>query len=146
MKHRVETKITINAPIDEVWRTFMDFENHHRWNHFVQIPKGSKKVGDTLHVGFLKDGDTKMTMKPTIVKLDEEQAFEWIGHLWIKGIFDGHHQFQFIALGNQQTEFIHAENFSGLLIRLLKKSVIEPTAIQFEVMNESFKSYIESNR
>ncbi len=44
MKHRVETKIIINAPIDEVWQTFMDFENHNQWNHFLQIPKGSKRL------------------------------------------------------------------------------------------------------
>ncbi len=145
MKYRVEKKIIINAPIKEVWQTFMDFENHHQWNHFLKIPEGSKQVGDVLSVGFLEDGRVKMTMKPTIVVLNDEEAFEWVGHLGIKGIFDGHHQFRFSALGHNQTEFTHAEDFSGLLIRFLKKSVIEPTAIQFEEMNENFKKYVENN-
>lgn len=145
MKHKVETKITINASIEKVWETFMNFEDHGKWNHLLQIPIGKKSVGDTINVAFLSDGKVKMKMKPTIVKVQENDSFEWIGHLGIKGIFDGHHQFRFVDLGNNQTEFIHAEDFSGLLIRFVKKSVIEPTAVQFKEMNENFKSFVESD-
>lgn len=144
MKYKVETKIIINASIEKVWNTFMDFEEHSKWNTFLQIPSGKKKVGETIKVAFLSDGKVKMNMSPTVVKVQENDSFEWIGHLGIKGIFDGHHQFRFVDLGNNQTEFIHAEDFRGLLIRFMKKSVIEPTAIQFEKLNENFKSFVES--
>jgi len=144
VKYKVETKVTINASTQKVWNTFMNFENHSQWNHLLQIPVGKKKIGDTISVGFLKDGKVSMKMSPTIVELKENAAFEWIGHLGPKGIFDGHHQFKFKDLGNNQTEFTHAEDFSGLLVRFVKKSVIDPTAIQFKEFNENFKSFIES--
>lgn len=144
MKHRVETKIVINASLENVWKTFMNFEEHIKWNHFLQIPSGEKKVGDRVKVAFLSDGKVKMTMKPTIVKVLENNAFEWVGHLGIKGLFDGHHQFIFKDLGNNQTEFTQAEDFSGLFIRLLLKPVIEPTVIQFKEFNENLKLFIES--
>lgn len=145
MNYKLETRITINAPIENVWMTFMNFEEHDKWNHFLRIPVGNKHVGDRINVAFLSEGDVKMTMKPTIARIEENSAFEWIGHLGPKGIFDGHHQFRFVDLGNNQTEFIHAEDFSGLLVRFVRKSVIEPTEIQFNIFNENFKSFVESN-
>lgn len=146
MKHRVETKIIINASLESVWKTFMNFQEHDQWNDFLRIQNGEKKVGDKIKVDFLSNGKVKMTMKPTVVEIQENEAFEWIGNLGIKGIFDGHHQFKFKDIGNNQTEFIQAEDFSGLLIRLLMKSVIEPTTIQFKKLNENFKLFIETKK
>jgi len=146
MKHRIETKIIINDSHENVWKTFMNFQEHDQWNDFLRIQSGEKKVGDKIKVDFLSNGKVKMTMKPTVVKIEENEVFEWIGNLGIKGIFDGHHQFRFKDIGNHQTEFIQAEDFSGLLIRLLMKSVIEPTAIQFKELNENFKLFIESKK
>jgi len=62
-------------------------------------------VGDKIKVDFLNDGKVSMSMNPIIVKVVENESFEWIGHLGIKGLFDGHHQFKFKDLGNNQTEF-----------------------------------------
>ncbi len=144
MKHRIESSIIIDAQLEKVWQAFMNFEEHTQWNHFLRIPKGDKRVGDRISVDFLRDDLVKMTMKPTVIKVQENQSFEWLGHLGVKGIFDGHHQFIFKDIGQGQTEFIQAENFSGLLIRFVMKSIIEPTAMDFNKNNEDFKMYIES--
>lgn len=144
MKYKIETKIVINLPVEQVWKTFMNFESHPQWNHFLKIPAGEKKVGDKMTVGFLSDGKVKMSMKPTILEIKENEAFEWMGDLGIKGIFDGHHQFLFRDLGNGKTEFIQSEVFDGILIRFLIKPVIEPTLIQFKALNEHFKIYAET--
>lgn len=144
MKYSIETSIIINAPIDVVWDTFMDFHNHERWNNFLEIERGIKTVGHPIAVNFLRDGKSSMTMKPTVVKVDSKEAFEWQGHLIIKGIFDGHHQFHFKDMGDGKTKFLQSEDFNGLLIRLVIKSVLLPTKLQFEKMNEDFKTYVES--
>lgn len=144
MKHRIESSIIIDAPLEKVWQAFMNFEEHAEWNHFLRIPKGAKRVGDRISVDFLSEDLVKMTMKPTVTKVQENQSFEWLGHLGIKGIFDGHHQFIFEDMGQGLTKFTQGENFSGLLIRFVRKSIIEPTAIDFEKNNKDFKTYIES--
>lgn len=146
MKHRIESSIIIDAPLEIVWQAFMNFEEHARWNHFLRIPNGDKRVGERISVDFLSGDIVKMTMKPTVIKIQENKSFEWLGHLGIKGIFDGHHQFIFEDMGQGQTKFIQGENFSGLLIRFVMKSIIEPTAIDFGKNNEDFKTYIESKK
>jgi len=43
MNYKVETKISINTSIETVWKVFMNFEEHNKWNHFLRIPPGEKK-------------------------------------------------------------------------------------------------------
>lgn len=45
MKHTINTEITINAPILEVWNTFRDFSTHSQWNTFLKIHDENILVG-----------------------------------------------------------------------------------------------------
>ncbi len=144
MKHTINTEITINAPILEVWNTFRDFSTHSQWNTFLKIHDENILVGHPLLVDFLSDGKVKMSMKPTLLKDEANKSFEWQGHLFIKGLFDGHHQFHLEAIDDMTTSFVQKENFSGILIRILKKSVLDPTEQDFIKMNENLKAYIEN--
>lgn len=86
-----------------------------------------------------------MTMKPNLIKNEKGVSFEWMGHLVVKGLFDGHHQFLFEKVDDNTTKFIQKENFPGVLIRVLKKSVLDPTEKDFAKMNQTFKAYVEAN-
>ncbi len=143
MKYEINTEITINAPIDKVWNAFRDFENQEKWNHFLHIHHHNLTLNQPMNVDFLSDGKVKMSMKPRLLKDEPSKSFEWLGHLGIKGLFDGHHQFHFESIDESTTLFTQKENFSGILIRLLKKSVLDPTALDFAKMNEALKAYVE---
>jgi hypothetical protein len=145
MKYTIESRIEIEAPISQVWQTFRDFENHKEWNTFLAIHHDGMTLNKPFIVDFLKDGKVNLSMKPILVKDEAPTSFEWVGHLFINGLFDGHHQFHFVDLGNNRTELIHFENFKGLLIRLLKKSVIEPTKLEFDKFNKDLKDYVENS-
>jgi len=144
MKYSIYTDIIINAPIEDVWRAFRNFSTHKEWNTFLHIHDTDINIGQSLKVDFLEGDKVKMSMTPTLLKDDPEKSFEWLGHLFINGLFDGHHQFLFTKLDDDTTRFIQTENFSGILIRLLKKSVLDPTEVNFSKMNNSFKAFVEA--
>ncbi len=95
MKYTIKTEIIINAPINDVWNAFRDFSSHSKWNTFLRIHGDGLKIGQSFKVNFLEDGKVKMSMTPTLLEDNTQKSFEWIGHLLIKGLFDGHHKFLF---------------------------------------------------
>lgn len=144
MKYLIETSIAIQAPIEQVWKSFRDFKSHKHWNTFLRIHEFDKDTTQRLRVDFISGEKVKMTMRPILLKDETECAFEWMGHLIIKGLFDGHHQFHFRKIDNTTTEMIQREAFSGLLIKWFRKSILKPTEKQFQLMNSAFKKYVES--
>ena len=67
------------------------------------------------------------------------------GKLYINGLFNGRHQFVFTKIDANTTQLIQAEDFNGLLVPILNYFIIQPTQLNFERMNESFKQYIEGH-
>ncbi|TCB67212.1 hypothetical protein E0H87_08755 [Acinetobacter sp. ANC 4178] len=81
-------------------------------------------------------------MQPKVKKLDQYHL-EWEGKLYINGLFNGRHQFIFTKIDANTTQLIQAEDFNGLLVPIFNYLIIQPTQLNFERMNESFKQYIE---
>lgn len=139
-----ETEILINASPKKVWEILIDFENYPQWNPFIKSISGEQEVGKKINV-FLQAPDTKgMSFKPVILSFKENTEFRWLGKLGMKGIFDGEHYFKLIDNGNNQTKFIHGENFSGILVSFFTKT-LRKTKTAFENMNQSLKKECERN-
>ena len=78
-----------------------------------------------------------MTFKPIVLKYKPDKEFRWKGKLGIRGIFDGEHYF-LLEEANGQTKFIHGEEFAGILVPLMQKT-LEKTEKGFILMNEALK-------
>ena len=62
-----------------------------------------------------------MTFQPTATWVQEGVGLEWLGRLYVSGIFDGRHRFDLQAQGEgeeQWTLLTQSEVFSGLAIWL----------------------------
>ncbi|MAN59570.1 MAG: polyketide cyclase [Flavobacteriaceae bacterium] len=138
----IQTEILINSDISKVWNALMDFENHPKWNPFIKSISGDQKVGNQLTVSIKPPDGNGMTFRPKILILEKNREFRWKGKLIINGIFDGEHFFKLESLGENQTRFIHGENFSGILVALMSK-VLDKTKDGFQLMNESIKKECE---
>ena len=134
----IETAIVINATPAKIWRILMNFEEYSEWNPFIQLIKGEQKIGSQIEasIGLGKKG---MTFQPTIQRLDKNKAFEWLGHLWAKGIFDGRHTFEIEEINEHSSKFIHKEVFKGILSGLIMTMIKKDTLTGFEAMNEALK-------
>lgn len=67
-----------------------------------------------------------------------------MGHLFIKGLFDGEHSFELIDNLDGTTTFIQSEKFEGILIPLFKKMLDVNTKEGFESMNKALKARVEN--
>jgi len=147
---KIETSILIHAPIEKVWATLTNFQEYGNWNPFIKSVKGDPAKGNQIEVFIQPDQSSQkgesqkgMIFKPQVLENNGKDHFRWKGKLGIKGIFDGEHYFQLKEKG-EQTEFIHGENFSGLLVGLLWGKIGESTKQGFEAMNQALKHQAEA--
>ncbi len=142
MPKNISTEITINAPREKVWAILTDFNNYYSWNPFIVQSSGQAVVGSRL-INTMMNGKGTMVFKPVVLTVKQNEYFDWLGSLFIKGLFDGHHYFKLEDLGNGQTRLTQGENFSGILAGLLLISIGKQTRKGFEKMNEALKERAE---
>lgn len=139
---KIRTEIIIHATAEKVWQVLTDFESHPGWNPFIISIKGEKKVGGNITVSLKPPGGGAMTFKPVVLRFEPGREFRWKGTLGMKGIFDGEHFFILEKLSDHQIKFIHGENFSGLLVWVLGKTLLK-TREGFQLMNQALKRECE---
>jgi hypothetical protein len=144
MKKELYTEIEINAAPAEVWRILTDFESYPDWNPFIKSIKGVPAVGEKLEVFIQPAGGKGMTFKPTLLAVEREKELRWLGKFFVPGFFDGEHFFKIETLDEKRVKFVQGENFKGLLVGFLAKSLDTGTLRGFREMNEALKRLAES--
>ena len=142
MKKSIKTEIIINASKEKVWQVLTDFENYPSWNPFIVNIDGQLKTSARL-VNTLASGKKKFVFKPKVISVVPNQYFDWLGKLFIGGVFDGHHYFKIEELSPNQVKFIQGENFSGILSSYILKKIGEETRNNFIRMNNALKEKAE---
>lgn len=143
MAKEIKTAILIQATPASVWTILTDFENYPKWNPFIKSISGELKVGNKITARIEPPGAKGMTFKPTILALETNKKFTWLGHLWFTGLFDGEHSFELIGNGNGTTTFVQSETFKGILVPLFKNMLDNNTIQGFEAMNRALKEVAE---
>lgn len=140
MEIRTETEIL--APASAVWSVLLDFERYSEWNPFVVRIAGKPEPGSRLEVTLsMPESAKEHTFRPRVIRCEPERELRWLGHLWMKGLFDGEHFFR-LEERDGRTRFVHGEDFSGLLVRFALQTVTLATR-GFVYMNEALKQRVE---
>lgn len=139
---KIKTEVIINTPPGKVWEVLTNFENHPKWNPFIKSIVGEKAVDKKITVLLKPPEGNGMTFKPIILKFEPNREFRWKGSFGMKGIFDGEHYFVLERISDNQTKFIHGENFSGILVNVVGK-MLDKTRDGFVLMNEALKKECE---
>ena len=138
MKHEIRSEIDIEAPPDAVWTHLSDLGHYEEWNPFITRAEGSATPGERLSLRMQPTGGRAMTIRPTVTTATEGSAFEWLGHLGIAGIFDGRHRFE-LSETPTGTHLVQREEFRGVLVRPLRRSLDTGTLAGFEAMNAALR-------
>jgi hypothetical protein len=138
----VETRI--GAPAEAVWAVLTDFASYPQWNPFIRRFEGNLALGAKVEVVLQPDGSRPTTFHPTIVELEPGQAFGWIGHVLVRGVFDGRHHFE-LRQDGAGTLLVQSESFEGLLVPLFK-GTLSAAGRGFLAMNEVVKQRAEGAR
>lgn len=144
MTKNIHTTIDIEASPDAVWSVLVDLERYEDWNPFVTTASGRVVVGDRLMNQIQPPGGKGMTIKPTVTEVEQERVFEWLGHLGVRGIFDGRHRFELEPLPSGGTRLVHSEEFGGVASGLLLRFIRDDTVAGFEAMNVAIKERVEA--
>lgn len=139
MKLHLETSLKINSSADELWNVLSATEKYPEWNPFIKSFKGELKVGEQVEVQL-----ENMKFTPVILYCEENKSFSWLGHLWVKGLFDGEHYFNIEENKDGSCTFVHGERFNGVLVRVFKKKLLTETKLGFERMNQKLKERVEN--
>jgi len=137
------TEISINTPIEKVWKTLVNFEDYKNWNPFIIDIKGDAKFGQFPTVTIKPPNKKNMKFKPKIICVIENHELKWLGRLFIPGLFDGEHRFLLKKIADGKTHFLHSECFTGILQKPILKLIMESTRAGFELMNFALKKYCE---
>ncbi len=143
MKKEIKTEILIHASCQKVWSVLTNFNDYSNWNPFIKSIQGELKIGNKIRARLQPPGAQGMTFTPTILALEPNKVFKWLGHLLVSGLFDGEHCFTLQDMGNGTTLFIQSEKFSGILVSLFKKMIDQNTFQGFDLMNQKLKEICE---
>lgn len=142
---KIESSIIINAPVEKVWQILTDFIGYPDWNPFISKIEGSPVEGSKLKNTMNLEQMKPQVFTPTILKVENQKEFRWLGHMFFKGLFDGEHYFLLKNAGLKKTELIHGEHFSGILAWPILKMISRQTANGFEAMNKALKQKAEAD-
>lgn len=140
----IETNIDIAASRDRVWTTLTDLKKFPEWNPFITSIEGDLEQGSRLLVTISPPGRKAMIFKPYLIEVEAGMKLSWLGHFLVPGLFDGRHEFIIAGVSAGKLQFIHREEFTGLLVPLFWGSMEQPTKTGFESMNEALKKRAET--
>jgi len=143
MKKEIKTEILIHASCQKVWSVLTNINDYPNWNPFITSFVGELKIGNKIKARLQPPGAQGMTFTPTILTLEPNKEFKWLGHLWVPGLFDGEHSFTLQEMENGTTLFIQSEKFNGILVPLFKKMIEGNTIQGFHLMNQKLKEICE---
>ena len=139
----IDTEIVIDAAPERVWEILTEFESFPDWNPFMRRIEGEPEAGSKLEVELEPPDGKAMTFKPTVLVSEANRELRWLGRLLLPRIFDGEHVLELSPIEGGGTRFAHREEFRGLLVPLLGKT-LERTERGFRAMNEALKERAEA--
>lgn len=140
---RLSTSIEIDAPADTVWAVLVDFEGYPEWHPRMRIT-GRAEEGTRLTVAPGPEAGRVPTFRPVVVRVDPGRELRWLGHLLVRGLFDGEHRFEIEPLDDDRSRLVQSERFAGLLVRPITALVGRETERGFRATNEALKARAES--
>lgn len=139
---KLHTAIEIDATPERVWQVLTEFALYAEWNPFILAAAGSAEAGEQLELRMQPPGGRGMTFRPVVTAAESPRRLEWLGKLLFRGLFDGRHRFEIEATSGG-TNFIQSEEFTGVLVPLLARSLDRSTRQGFELMNRAIKERAE---
>lgn len=140
----LHSEIEINAPAQRVWEALTDFASYPQWNPFIRRASGVPRTGERLEVRMEPSGSRGMTFRPKVLNAEANRELHWLGHLFVRGVFDGEHFFTIEPLGESRVRFVQREVFRGFLVPLLSGALDRDTRRGFEEMNRALKERAEA--
>jgi hypothetical protein len=144
LRRSLDTDVEIDASAERVWSVLADFDAYPEWNPFIRRAAGELREGGRIRVTVQPPGRSEFDFQPTLIAVVPGRELRWLGHLGIRGVFDGEHGFVIEPLAANRVRFRHHETMSGLLVPVLG-GMLRDTEKGFHEMNRALKARAESD-
>ena len=138
----LRSEVEVEASPSRVWEILTDFASYPEWNPFITKIAGELREGSRLEVRMAPPGGRPVTFRPTILAVTRERELSWLGHLFVPGVFDGHHRFLLDPISDRSVRVRQEEDFRGILVPLMG-SIFRKTEQGFAEMNLGLKKRAE---
>ena len=143
----IRTQIDINAPVDKVFNTILNFADYPRWNPLIPKATGSPYVGSPVTISLATPLGLNLDVDVEIQKNDRLKEFRWVGHApLLPALFSGDHYYRFESLSEDKTRFVHGEIFEGWIEPLVGGLIEDQLTPLYVDMNMALKKFCESGR
>ena len=142
MSKTLVTEIHIDAPPERVWQVLRDLDAYPEWNPFVVRATGRAEVGERLTLRLQPVVGRATTVRPTVLEVREGARLRWLGRFGIRGILDADHRFALEPSG-AGTRLVQEEDFRGLLVPFVARTLDRGTLPAFVLMNAALKARAE---
>ncbi|MCI4317591.1 MAG: SRPBCC domain-containing protein [Thermoplasmata archaeon] len=139
----ISEEVEIHASAERVWSILTDGARYPEWNPFILKLEGELRPGGRLDVLLRPPGSRAMGFHPNVLAFRGPRELRWLGHVGVRGIFDGEHSFELIDGSAGSVRFIQSERFSGVLVPLFG-TVIRRAKEGFGLMNAALKARAEN--
>jgi hypothetical protein len=121
----ISSTADLDATREDVWAVLSDLDRWQDWNPHVVRAAGELHPGARLALSIRTGRGGTMRFRPTVVDVEVGRGFAWLGSLGVRGLFDGHHRFVLDDLPGGRTRIVQSEEFRGLLVRPLRRTVAD---------------------
>jgi len=127
---QIKVETTITSTKETVWHLLISHSGFIPQELQQAIKTG--KIGKDLNVKMVSKNGKAASFKIRLEKVAPQEELLWRGKLWVKGLFDGEHEFKIVEKNGvlNQVVFVEQETFRGLLVPFLGKT-IEATKEEF---------------
>ena len=143
MSKRLASEIDIDAGPAQVWDVLTDLTAYDEWNPFIVHADGEAQIGKRLTLRMRPAGGRTGTFRPTVLESNPGSRLRWLGRLGFPGVLDAEHTFTIEARSGGGTRLRQDEEFRGVLVPFLARSLDTGTLPAFRAMNEALKQRVE---
>lgn len=140
--HVLRTSIDISADQQIVWDILKDFDRYPDWNPCLISVTGGISTGSRLTISINPDYFISKRFKARLLEYSKEKGIRWFGRAAIPHMFAGDHSFEIIPTSTGVT-FIQREEFSGILVPFLRRTLDRKTKKGYEEMDRALRARSE---
>src|SRR5918994_2016142 len=142
VRRSISRSVEVDAPPQRVWGELADTASYPGWNPFIKRLEGELREGERIEGEIEPPDGRAITFKPTVIAVTPNRELRWLGHLLVRGLFDGEHRFEIEDLGDGRSRLTQSERFAGVLVRPFGGTLAK-TERGFEAMNRDLKERVE---
>lgn len=136
----IASEVTVEAPVETVWRILTDFESYERWNPLVTSVAGEARLGAELDIALEPPDSDRQELSSEITILRPNRKLAWMSRQLLPGVSDREYEVILEPLGDDFVRVVMHKRFEGILIPL---TATEKEQVGLDLMAEALKRRAE---